>query len=357
MKGPSVHQFAPQVSRYDAIGNELFALQSTFRSLGFASEIYCDLADHFLLPKVRPWSRYSGNDTDVLIVHYSHGCASYEDVLSRPGRKVLIYHNVTPAAYFAETHERLCRVAQLGRSQLPEFSKRVELALAHSHFSAQELSALGFPQVDVVPYVLLEPLYSIDADQSIIRQYGTDGRTNLLVVGRIAPNKCIEDCILTFDYLKRFVDKTSRLFIVGNWQGTETYLARLRKLTAELRLHDVIFTGPVPQQALAAYYQVANGLLYMSEHEGFGVPLVEAMRYGVPVFANASTAIPETLRGAGVLFQEKSWPTIAESLDLLLSDAEFCDQVVSKQRAEAEYYSEASARSRVADLLERLDLA
>ena len=228
--------------------------------------------------------------------------------------------------------------------------------MGHSRFSTQELTELGFPHVEVLPYILLEGLYAVEADPTVLDCWGSDGWTNLLVVGRVAPNKCIEDCIFVFDYFKKFFDSRSRLFIVGNWQGTEGYLVKLRRLVADLGLEDVRLTGPVQQQVLVAYYRLANAFIYMSEHEGFGVPLVEAMRYGVPVFAYASSAIPDTLRGAGVLFKEKAWPTIAESIGAVMSDKDYRNRIVSEQVRQATYYSSAAARERVAGLLRRLEV-
>ena len=213
------------------------------------------------------------------------------------------------------------------------------------------MSAAGFPRVEVFPYVPYEPLYAVEPDESLTRQYAGDGWVNLITVGRIAPHKCLEDCVFAFDHFKRNIVRRSRLFVVGSWSGTEAYVARLERLISRMNLRDVIFTGAVRQCELIAYYRLAHAFLCMSEHEGFGVPLVEAMRYEVPVFAYASTALPETLRGAGVLFAEKCWPVIAESIGLLLSTPAWRQELIARQLEAAEHYSLPAARDRLFALL------
>lgn len=355
MRYREIHQYAPQVSRNDAIGNELFALRSLLRDAGLKSEIYCRRTDWALRREVRLWSGAAA-ESGLLIAHFSHGSFSWNEVLSTRGPRVLLYHGVTPAAYFAHTHTAIHEASVLADSQLEQFRGTTELALAHSHFASAQLTTMGFRNVELIPYVF-RPASDLDvhADPSVLRCYGADGRTNFLVVGRIAPHKCIEDAIVVFDYIKRFLDKSSRLIVVGSWSGTENYLIRLRKLIRQLGVSDVLFTGPVPEEHLSAYYRVADGLLSMSQHEGFGVPLVEAMHFGVPVFAYACTAVPETLRGAGMLFANKSWPVIAEEICRLLSDNERRARMIEDQKAAAEYYSEANARERISALLRQLD--
>lgn len=354
MKPACINQFAPQVCQCDAVGNETFAIQHVLASAGVQSRIFCDRADAAIARGVHRWRDRTGKAGTALMVHYSHGSPSHLKALSAGGPKILVYHNVTPASYFVGTAPAVAQASRLGSADLPHCAERVEVALAHSSFSARDLQAAGFPRVEVLPYILFEPLYATEPDQSVRVRYAEDGWRNLLAVGRIAPHKCLEDSIFLFDYFKRHIERRSRLFIVGSWDFAEAYHLRLQRLVSRLNVKDIIFTGPVRQTELIAYYRLADAFLCMSEHEGFGVPVVEAMRYDVPVLAYASSAIPETLRGAGILFSEKNWPVMAESIGLLLSRSDWREEVIARQRQEVEHYSFTKARERLMGLLHNL---
>jgi glycosyltransferase involved in cell wall biosynthesis len=347
------HQFASQVCGRDAVGNEIIALQRLLVDHGLKSEIFCHRTDR--LPSIGAGQfRRSDKDVDLLFVHYSHAVDSFAREFSKGSRKILIYHNITPSNYFLGTHSNLEVASANGRADLAGLAAEFELGVAHSEFSARELREVGFPNVEVLPYVLLESLYQTASNRSIIDRYANDGWLNFLSVGQIAPHKCLEDSLFIFDYFKRHINARSRLFIVGGWRGTEAYLARLKRLIERLGLRDVVITGSVPQDKLVAFYQIADAFLCMSDHEGFGVPLVEAMRFDVPVFAYASSAVPETLRHAGLLFQEKRWPVIAEAIGIVLCDTAWHARLLAEQRAQVSYYSAHLARERFSDLLKRV---
>lgn len=352
MKPPSVLQFAPQICRHDAVGNEVFALRTMLGLLRIDCHVCCDHTDvpsDWRIHSRRAAARFRA---DTALIHYSHGSASYREFFSRPGHKTLVYHNITPPEYFRGSNRKMEEASRRGRLELPEYASRADLALAHSSFSARELAAAGFRNVAVLPYVLWEPLYRLAPDPSVAQRFASGGWVNLLTVGRVAPHKRLEDCLFVFDYFKRFVRARSRFFIVGHWDGNEAYLARLQRLVAKLGTPDVYFTGRVPQETLVAFFQVAGAFLCMSEHEGFCVPLVEAMRSGVPVFAYASTAVPETLRGAGVLLTAKSWPVAAEAIGLVLEDSELRRRLIADQHREARFYSPEAALERLRAFLE-----
>jgi glycosyltransferase involved in cell wall biosynthesis len=166
---------------------------------------------------------------------------------------------------------------------------------------------------------------------AVRRLYG-DGRTNLLFVGRIIPNKAIEDLLRLFAVYQRSIDPASRLLLVGDHWGYEPYLLRLEELARALALEDVVFTGQVEDDELRAYYAVASAYVSMSEHEGFGVPLLEAMLMDVPVLAYRAAAVPDTLGAAGLQFSEKRLPEVAELAHALASDLELRRAVLAGQR-------------------------
>jgi glycosyltransferase involved in cell wall biosynthesis len=228
----------------------------------------------------------------------------------------------------------------------------VDLALADSEFNRRELEAAGYPRTGVLPIVLDLERYRRPSSPVTRRLYG-DGRTNLLFVGRIIPNKRIEDLIAVFAGYRR-LDPRSRLLLVGDMRGHEAYYARLRERVRAVGLalgDDVVFTGHVDEDDLLACYQVSQVFVCLSEHEGYCVPLVEAMVFGLPVVAFAAGAVPETLRGGGVLLDDKAPETVAVLVHRLVRDAALRERVLAGQRRALEHIAEADYR---AVLLDRL---
>ena len=125
-----------------------------------------------------------------------------------------------------------------------------------------------------------------------------DDYVNILFTGRVVPNKKQEDVIEAFYYYKRFIQPKSRLILVGSFAGIDKYHDQLEAYVNKLGLEDVIFTGQIKFDEILAYYQLADLFLCMSEHEGFCVPIVEAMYFNVPVIARDTSAIAWTLAGS-----------------------------------------------------------
>jgi glycosyltransferase involved in cell wall biosynthesis len=183
----------------------------------------------------------------------------------------------------------------------------------------------------VLPVVLDLAVYD-RAPSPVVERMFRDGRRNLLFVGRIIPNKRIDDLIRAFAVYQRRCEPRSRLLLVGEHKGFEGYLDRLSALARELHLEQVVFTGHVDDEDLIAYYRVADAFLCLSEHEGFCVPLVEAMYFGVPVLAYAAGAVAETLRGGGVLLQDKAPELVAELVDRVIRDGALRASLLASQR-------------------------
>ena len=162
-----------------------------------------------------------------------------------------------------------------------------------------------------------------------------DGLTNFLFVGRVAPNKRIEDIIRLAEHYKRYVDAYYRFIFVGRTDGVPRYYNMLRAFIAQLGwLQDrFVFTGPVPDAELAAYYRASSVYISMSDHEGFCVPLIEAMAADLPILVYASSAVPDTLGGAGVQFTVKDFERCAELLGMLAFDDALRAGVIAGQRA------------------------
>ena len=177
-----------------------------------------------------------------------------------------------------------------------------------------------------------------------------------MFVGRLSPNKRFEDIILTFYHIKKFVRPDARLLLVGSVQKMTPYFEFLQALVSRLGLSDVVFTGHVSTSQLVAYYQCASVYLSMSEHEGFCVPLLECMHFGVPVVAYKAAAVPETLGGSGILVTDKNYVAVAELVGLLVEDGGLRDQVVARQRERLCDFLPEKVEPRVEELLRELGM-
>src|SRR5262249_32808708 len=260
----------------------------------------------------------SGPQT-VCLFHFSIGSAAGPLIYHAPDRLVSIYHNITPAHWFMGFHPHLAGLCYHGRRELETFAQRSALGLGDREYNRRELVAAGFARTGVLPIVLDLDAYR-RPPSPVVRRLYRDGKTNILFVGRIIPNKKIDDLVRVFTIYKRYLDPQSRLLLVGDYRGTERYYDRLVEMVRALRVDDVVFTGHVDEDDLYAYYAVADLFLCLSEHEGFCVPLQEAMSFGIPVVAYDAGAVAETLHGGGVLLKEKQPEVVAEIVARILRD-------------------------------------
>ncbi|MBI1884583.1 MAG: glycosyltransferase [Chlamydiae bacterium] len=328
-----ISQFVSGFMDGDAISNFSLELQKVIRSWGVRSEIY-GVGRHVntLVPgRCLDVKTYKRDPSNIAIFHFSVGSEMSDFFKSLSEKRVLIYHNITPAKYFHSISEEKAVVLRKGREELLELASVPDLTLAVSPYNAQELKEAGFSNPQVFPLMLNLDDLNTPPRKKILRQH-QKSPFNLVFVGRVAPNKKIDDVILSFYYFKKLYEPLARLFIVGAYAGMDLYLAYLRALTIELDLQDVFFTNHIAQCNLVAYYRLADVFLCMSEHEGFCIPLLEAMYFDVPVMAYHAAGVPGTLAGSGILFHKKDHPAIAEMMMMLHQDANFRQAVIQKQR-------------------------
>lgn len=329
-----VNQWVPAAHAGDAIGDSARRVRDLLREAGHRSDLYALTIDDGLRGDVRPYSDPGARAGDVTIFHFALPSPMTEAFASLPGRRVLQYHNITPASFFAPYDTGLFRLAALGRQELNTLVGRVDLALGDSDFNRQELAEMGFSPTGVMPIAVNTGRITGAPRRPALEKILGDGLINILFVGRIAPNKRIEDHIRLAELYKRYVDSYYRFIFVGRYDGIPRYYAQVRALIAEFQMlpDRFWFTGPVPDEDLAAFYRWADVYVSLSEHEGFCVPLVEAMAADVPVLAYAAGAVPETLGGAGVLFSPKDLELAAEMLGTLVYDRSVRDAVIHGQR-------------------------
>ena len=332
-----VHQVLATLGYGDAIGHEVLGIQRVLRNAGYESEIFVETADYRLEPQTRDFRELidCSRRDNLLLHHFSLGSKASRTAFALPDRMALIYHNITPPDYFVGVHRTLARQCFRGRRELQAYADRCDLALGDSEFNRQDLEALGFPRTAVLPVV---PDFShLERQPNALVARGFDDEwTNVLFVGRMIANKKIEDLIRFFHAYQAFFNPRSRLLLVGAQSGFERYVASLNQLVAALDADHVHFIGHVSDEELVALYDVADVFLCASEHEGFCVPIVEAFYKQVPVIAYAATAVPSTMDGAGVLFDDKDPMHVAALIDAVVSNASLRDAIVDGQLAAVE---------------------
>ena len=328
-----IDQWVPTLHRGDAIGDSARLMRNAFRAWGHTADVYAleldpDLEGDGL--RFEDWE--PGGASDVVILHYALPSPLTPALRAHRGRRVLLHHNITPPEYFAGWDAEMVRICTLGREELGTLASHVDLGLADSEFNRLELEALGFRRTGVLPIYLDFQRYRAPAGPVLHRMLD-DGRTNLLFVGRLAPNKRPEDLIRLTSYWKRFISPDVRLVLVGKAPRQLAYFDALQALAYEegFTPSEVLFLGHVSHEDLLACYSSASVFVSMSEHEGFGVPLVESMLMRVPILAYSAAAVPHTLGGAGVQFTEKRIPEVAEIARALSTDDRLRGEVLAGQ--------------------------
>jgi L-malate glycosyltransferase len=336
-----IDQWVPALHRGDAIGDSARLMRDAFRSWGHQADVYALELDEDLHGDGRPWSSWkAGAERDAVILHYALPSPLTAALSAHRGRRALIHHNITPPEFFAGYDEEMVRICTLGRAELGTLKGHVDLALGDSEFNRQELEAAGFARTGVLPIYLDFARYREEPGPVLARDLA-DGRTNVLFVGRLVPNKRHDDLIRLAAYWKRYISPDVRLVLVGKPPRRQGYLDALQSLLYEQGLTpwDVVFTGHLDHRDLLACYRTAHVFVSMSEHEGFGVPLVESMLLDVPVLAYRAGAVPGTLGGAGVLFDEKRLAEVAEMASLLAADGPLRVAVLRSQARRREDFA------------------
>ena len=341
-----VHQFLTSYSYGDAIGNEALEIRDYLRSRGIESEIFSQFYHPRYAGQIINYKEYPkfSSPENVVIYHFSIGSPVTKTFLRQPDRKVMIYHNITPHHFFLDTHRVLAKDCFKGRVELKNLVGKVDLALGDSKYNENELKAFGYTPTGVLPLVMNFEKFSMPV-VPVIRDLFDDGKTNLLYVGRIIPNKRVEDVIRIFHLYQRYFNPESRLVLVGEYRGFERYLSALQKLVARLENRNIHFTGHVPEEELISYFKLAHLYLHMSEHEGFCAPVPESFHLRIPVVAFAAGAVPETMKGGGILLNRKSPLETAALCDRLMRDEDLRRKVLDSQdRALGEYRRERTGR-------------
>ena len=329
----AIHQLLPNMDYGDAISNQAISLKRILRSHGYKSDIFARYSNSRMVHECKRFNPRRINPDDTILYHHSIGSDLPSYVAEHPGLKVLVYHNITPHEFFEPYDSGYANILKEGREDLKKLSNYFELAVGDSKYNTAELEKLGYRQTSVLPIIVDPSKWSSSPDRRTISALNADENKKIIFVGRLAPNKKQDDLIHWFTYLHA-INPEIRLWLIGPGDVDSIYVQELHKLIRNSNLeHAVFITGGIEDATLHAYYRTADLFVSMSEHEGFGVPLVEAMWFDIPVLAFRSSAVPETMEESGVLFSDKSnLEEIAELANKLLCDNEMRNFVVTSQR-------------------------
>ncbi|MDP8936037.1 MAG: glycosyltransferase, partial [Cyanobacteriota bacterium] len=337
-----IHQLLPNLNYGDAISNQALGIRDYLRNLGYKSDIYVRYVEGRVAHEAKAFQPQSISPKAGLIYHHSIGSEVTDYAITHPGSKCLIYHNITPAKFFLPYRPEFAKLLEAGRTALSQLAEKFPVSAGVSAYNAAELLTSGFDEPALLPIAVDPRKWDIPADTSLMQQL-QDGKSNLLFVGRIAPNKCQEHLLEAFAHYLT-MDREARLILVGWGDISDPYYRHIVNTIQKLNLTKyVLISGQVNDAQLLAFYRTAHLFWSMSEHEGFGVPLVEAMLFDVPILAYKSSAVPETLGEAGLMFTSKDdLVQVAALAKLLVKDNLLRAKVINMQRRRRNYFSTAA---------------
>jgi glycosyltransferase involved in cell wall biosynthesis len=322
----------PSLNDGDAVGNDAQAMARVFRRRGHDVDFFAwnkkskepirlldDLPNELRSPD------------DVLIYHHSIGCEPGVRAVERlpARRKAVKYHNVTPPEFFAGRPEIAAGCAR-GIAEVARLVRTDAHLWADSEFNARHVREIDPDRkvIELPPFHQCDDLFATETDSRAVAGLD-DWNTNVLVVGRVAPNKNIPLAVRALaDYRGRF-DPHARLVVAGDRPLPE-YAEEVDQLARDLGQDGhTLVTGHVTTAQLKALYLTADVLLVTSLHEGFCVPLVEAMGLRLPVVAVPVAAVPFT-GGDAVRYADPDPRSIAEALHEVLSDPAVRERQVAR---------------------------
>lgn len=318
----------------DAVGNDTLAIHNSLKKAGYDSMVAASYIDERLGKDVAAGTRDLSfiNPEDIVIYHLSTGHELNERFGELNCRKIIKYHNITPPEFFFGYDQAAVASCIEGYRQAAALSDKPEFVFADSEYNKQELIRMGYRcDMDVLPVLIPFEDYEKEPDREVMEQMD-DGLTNIIFTGRVVPNKRQEDVIAAFYNYQKYYNPKSRLILAGNCDCIDNYYEGLAAYVQALGVKNVVFTGHITFSAILAYYRSADLFLSMSDHEGFCVPLVEAMFFDVPVVAKDTSAVGWTLGGSGILLPDQDPKIAAGMINRVLTDEELKRKILQNQR-------------------------
>ncbi|MCL2087872.1 MAG: glycosyltransferase [Oscillospiraceae bacterium] len=345
-------QICEAVDYGDGVGRDIINKHNLLIKMGYDAAVYSRYIHPELTDRVSSFSRIKTSPQDILLIHFAGKSTIINRAIRLAGRKALVYHNITPAEFFAGQSE-MYSFCQKGILQLQKAIPAFDCFLADSEYNKADLLSLGAKDADVLPIMIdFDAINGTPVRDGIVKSL--ERSDTFLFVGRVVPNKKHENIIDVFDYYHKNINPDAKLIFVGASVVSPSYSAMLRKKVSDLSLgSSVFFTGKVSESDLYSYYRAAKVFLCMSEHEGFCIPLLEAMNFGLPVIALDKAAVGYTMGDAGVLLETTEPSVIAEIAYSLIHDKSMRDSVVQKQYERIEVFKESSIERQLSGLIKK----
>jgi len=351
-------QAMPAIDYGDAVSNDALAIQRILREAGFSTGIYAE-GRGVRLPVGSANSIHRMpylHDDDIMLYHASTGSKLNGKIRDYGGQLVVWYHNITPAEYFYAYSRKMYRLLETGYGEIAALAPHADYAVADSEFNRKDLIRMGYQcDIDVIPIAIPWDDYDLPDDPEILEKYGKEETRNILFVGRIVPNKKQENLIRAFGVYTYRYQPDARLILCGSDIGLDQYGKHLKEYAKALGLEDkVVFTGHISFQSMLTLYKMSDILLCLSEHEGFCVPVVEAMHFGLPIVAYDSCAVGATMGQGGVRLTTRDPDVIAAAIHRVVEDHSLRDWIRERQKEEMKKYRFPVIRDQILATIQKL---
>jgi glycosyltransferase involved in cell wall biosynthesis len=351
------NQFLPAFIDADAISNQAAALHPLALGMGWQARLFTAYPSARTDVHSQAYQTYTAQPGDVNLLHFGIGTDLDAFLCGQPAPLVLYHHNVTPPEFLAAYNPAFARQAQLGRERLPSLLSKTRFALADSVFNASELRAAGYAHdVLVLPPVLGR---SATRDRIAARERASSDLTpereaRWLFVGRLVPNKGQDALIRAFAHYHHHLNAASTLTLIGSSRTAPGYDKYLRALAHTLGVAGAVQMGPATEDELTGHYARAHVFVSLSQHEGFCVPLIEAMNANLPIVALARAAVTDTMGQAGVLLASAHPALVAEAVNAVITHPPLREQVLAAQRERAQAFAQPVVEAQAKAVLQRL---
>ncbi|MBP5493825.1 MAG: glycosyltransferase family 4 protein [Lachnospiraceae bacterium] len=358
MSNIRIFQYTHFLKTGDGVGNDVLAIHKflTEQKKIDARIFYGVTAERFNSGKIKSIDHaVETKDDDILMIHVSTEWDYMDTLCELKGRKIFVYHNITPPEFFEDYSFHVYENCKKGLEELKRCKDKADYCLADSEFNKSDLVKYGYEcPIDVLPIIIPFDDYKQPVDEAFASEL-SDGKTNILFVGRIAPNKKQEDIILSFYHYKKYYNPDSRLILLGGYDENDKYYQKLLKYIEEIGVEDVRLTSHIPFKQVLAIFKSAHLFLCLSEHEGFCIPLLEAMSFEIPIIAYDSTAVKDTLGGGGILIKEKNPLEIAGLMDYVLKHEDIVSTIKERQKERLEEMKYENVTGKLWDYLTKFE--
>jgi glycosyltransferase involved in cell wall biosynthesis len=352
----AVHQFVPMLHRDDAVGRHTLRLRDVLAERGITSRIYVEMTDPETAHETRHFAEYGDEAEagDVLLYQFATASAIAPWLAGRRERLAINYHNVTPPELYAAWNNPMARHQLRAIHELTLLAPRTTLGIAVSAFNEGELRSAGYTRTAVVPPAAMAPVGSDEAKSRAGARARRPQGARWICIGRVAPNKGIELALMALLVTRAHYDPAATLRVVGR-PVVPAYTRALLRFARELGVREAVsFTGQLSDADLVTAMAESDALVMASQHEGFGVPVLEAMSMGLPVVANGAGALPEIVGDGGLLVDASDPYALAGAVARMAADADLCATLARSAAQRVEALDLPSAGDRTIDLVTSL---